>query len=80
MGETRVNHDKTPRDGGRGGVVYCLAPKDHLPPDPGVGVLDREGEPMKYIMLAGIIMMLSGGFLLFLNNPGNREDAGSIAT
>lgn len=64
----------------RWGEDYYLASYDTMSPEPRYCVVQIVREPMKYIMLAGIIMMLSGGFLLFLNNPGNREDAGSIAT
>jgi hypothetical protein len=45
-------------------------------PEPAYCVVQIVREPLKYVMLAGIIMMLVGGFLLFLEGP-KRSDASS---
>ena len=58
------------------GEDYYLTSYDMRSPEPAYCVVQIVREPLKYVMLAGIIMMLVGGFLLFLEGP-KRSDASS---
>ena len=58
------------------GEDYYLTSYDMHSPEPAYCVVQIVREPLKYVMLAGIIMMLVGGFLLFLEGP-KRSDASS---
>jgi hypothetical protein len=51
------------------GEDYYLTSYDMHSPEPAYCVVQIVREPLKYVMLAGIIMMLVGGFLLFLEVP-----------
>lgn len=53
-----------------------LTSYDMHSPEPAYCVVQIVREPLKYVMLVGIIMMLVGGFLLFLEGP-KRSDASS---
>lgn len=57
----------------RWGEDYYLASYDTRSASPRYCIVQIVREPAKYFMLAGIIMMLCGGFLLFLNGPGQES-------
>lgn len=64
----------------RWGEDYYLASYDTQSPEPQYCIVQIVREPMKYIMLAGIVMMLCGGILLFLNGPDKKEEKRAAGT
>lgn len=63
----------------RWGEDYYLASYDTRSAEPRYCIVQIVREPAKYIMFAGIVMMLCGGILLFLNGP-ERSGKGLISS
>lgn len=55
------------------GEDYYLTSYDVQSSEPAYCVVQIVREPLKYVMLAGIVMMLCGGFLLFLGGPDRNS-------
>lgn len=67
--QLEVNHPYSER----WGEDYYLTSYDMQSAEPAYCVVQIVREPLKYVMLIGIVMMLCGGLLLFLEGPGRKE-------